>query len=68
MDTRIRWYEPNCVDRREWASDGVDLFRDAGEDRIIARTEGVAVFGEHLIEVRSDAFADYLIGVELEAP
>jgi len=68
VDTRIFWYEPNCVDRREWASDGVDLFREAGDDRIIARTGSVTEFGEHLIEVRSDAFADYLLGVDLEAP
>jgi hypothetical protein len=68
VDTRILWYEPNCVDREEWASGGIDIFREAGEDRVIERAGQVTQFGEHLIEVRSDAFADYLIRIHLEAP
>ena len=67
-DTRILWYEPNCADRDEWASAGIDVFRDAGEDRVLSRTGRVTQFGEHLVEIRSDAFADYLVKVDLEFP
>jgi len=67
-DTRVFWYEPNCADRDEWASQGVDIFREAGDDRVLARTGHVTQFGEHLVEVRSDAFADYLVKVDVEFP
>lgn len=65
-DTRIAWYEPNCVDRDEWASKGIDVFREAGDDGVLERTGRVTQFGEHLVEVRSDAFADFLIKVTVE--
>jgi hypothetical protein len=67
-DTRIRWYEPNCADRDEWASQGIDVFREAGDDRVLSRTGRVSEFGEHLVEIRSDAFADYLVKVDVEFP
>lgn len=67
VDTQIFWYEPNC-DREEWSSNGIDIFREAGDDRILEQTARMTQFGNHLIEVTSDAFADYLIKTDVTNP
>jgi hypothetical protein len=68
VDTHIFWYEPNCLDREEWSSDGIDIFREAGEDGIIEQTARMTQFGNHMIEVSSDAFADYFIKTDVASP
>jgi hypothetical protein len=67
-DTRLTFYEPDCIDRFEWTSDGVDLFRDAGPDAIFEVTGRVARLGEHLVQLRSDAVAHYHLRAEVRAP
>ncbi len=60
----IRAYEPSCsVDsaKAEVLMENVDIFKKAGDDRILDFELEVADVGEHLVELSSDASADYLI-------
>lgn len=62
----VRAYEPNCsVDttKAEVILENVDIFKKAGDDRMLDFELAVADVGEHLIEVNSDAGAEYLIVV-----
>ena len=64
-DTEIHWYEPGCFERYSYNSDGADLFREAGKTGILEREREVFLAGDHLIEVFSDAVADFLLKVEI---
>ena len=64
-DTEIHWYEPGCFERYSYFSDGTDLFREAGKTGILEKERDVFLAGDHLIEVFSDAVADFLLKVEV---
>ncbi len=68
LDTRILLSEPGCIDTYEWASEGRDIFLDAGSDRTLEVTQEVFEDGDHLLEVSSDAIGDYVIQVEVIKP
>ena len=60
----IHAFEPNCtVDKAkaETVWENVDIFKKAGSDRVLEFEMEVADEGEHLIELSSDAAAEYLI-------
>jgi hypothetical protein len=60
----VRAYEPNCsVDtaKAQVIMENVDIFKKAGDDRMLDFELAVADEGEHLIEINSDASAEYLI-------
>ncbi|RME22570.1 MAG: hypothetical protein D6806_12790 [Deltaproteobacteria bacterium] len=67
-DTEIIWYEPSCYDFYRYRSEGEDIFAIAGGDRVFEREQMVRNAGDHLVEVYSDAYAHYLIRVELKTP
>ena len=62
-DTEIAWYEVGCRDRKSAQSGGRDVFAEAGADRVWKRSQRVVTAGDHLVEVFSDAQAEYLLKV-----
>lgn len=68
LDTRILLSEPGCIDTYEWASEGIDIFLEAGNDRVLEVTQEVFLDGDHLLEVSSDSVSDYVVQVEVVAP
>ena len=62
-DTEIGWYEVGCSGRVSADSGGTDVFAEAGPDRVWKRSQKVNTAGDHLVEVFSDAQADYLLRV-----
>ncbi len=67
VDTGITWHEPGCFDSYEYRSGGEDIFLEAGGSRVMSRSQQVFLDGDHLIEVFSDAIADYVLKVEVDA-
>ncbi|MBS2025356.1 MAG: hypothetical protein JST92_23390 [Deltaproteobacteria bacterium] len=67
LDTEIAWYETGCSDRKSQSSGGTDIFSEAGADRIWSRTQTVYEAGDHLVEVFSDAQAQYLLRITVKA-
>lgn len=68
LDTRILLNEPGCIDTYEWASEGRDIFLEAGSDRVLEIEQEVVLEGDHLLEVSSDAVADYVLQVDVTKP
>lgn len=68
VDTEIRWHEPGCFDTYRWRSEGRDLFLLAGRSRLFTQSQQVVEGGDHLVEVFSDAIADYFLAVRVDAP
>ena len=67
IDTEILWYEPGCFDDvYRYASEGRDIFQEAGNDKVFTQEQQVFLEGDHLVEVFSDAVAEYIIKVEVE--
>ena len=64
-DTEITWFEPACIDDFDFDSQGADIFRDSNEQGIFVKEQRVFRAGDHLVEVRSDATADYLLRTEV---
>lgn len=64
-DTEIVWHEPACVDAYRYESQGVDVFADSNEQGIFVQQQKVFREGEHLVEVRSDATAGYLLRTDV---
>ncbi len=64
-DTEIIWHEPACVDAVRYESQGADIFADSNAQGIFIKQERVFREGEHLIEIRSDATADYLLRTDV---
>ena len=64
-DTEITWFEPACVDDFTFESQGADIFRDTNAQGIFEKEQRVFRAGDHLIEVRSDAVAEYLMRPEV---
>lgn len=65
-DTEILWYEPGCRDQYDHYLPGIDLFRQVGNDRLWTVVGTVYQEGDHLVEVRSDAMAEWLLKVEVQ--
>ncbi|HJL39978.1 MAG TPA: hypothetical protein RMG48_01630 [Myxococcales bacterium LLY-WYZ-16_1] len=66
LDTRIEISEPGCFETYEYVVDTIDLFREAGSDRILNfPPQQVVVDGDHLVVVASDAVADVLIRADV---
>jgi hypothetical protein len=65
-DTEVTWYEVGCTDRFSVDSNGVDVFASAGPDRVWLSKQQVFTDGDHLVEVFSDAQADYLLKVDVK--
>ncbi len=66
IDTEILWNEPGCFDTYQYLSEGRDIFLEAGNDKVFSQSQQVFLEGDHLVEVFSDAVADYLIKVEVD--
>ena len=66
FDTEVLWSEPGCFDTYQYRSEGRDVFLEAGNDRILTVSQQVFLEGEHLVEVFSDAVADYLLRVRVD--
>lgn len=64
-DTEVGFYETGCSSRASKDSGGADVFNEAGPARIWKRLQRVDTAGDHLIEVFSDAQADYLLRVNV---
>jgi hypothetical protein len=64
-DTEIIWHEPACVDNFRFESEGRDIFADSNEQGIFVQEQKVFREGEHLVEIRSDATATYLLRTEV---
>jgi hypothetical protein len=66
VETRILWNEPGCFDTYEYESEGRDIFEEAGNDQIFSQSRQVYLPGDHLIEVTSDALAEYALRIKVE--
>ncbi|MGI5864238.1 MAG: hypothetical protein ACOX6T_19580 [Myxococcales bacterium] len=65
-ETRFEWNEAGCGSKSVEAVEGLSLFKEyeaLGEVRRVAKVHRE---GDHLIEVTSDATADYLLKVEVK--
>lgn len=65
-DTEIIWYEPGCHDFYSYPVEGISLFREVGSDRLWTVKQTVFYEGDHLVTVRSDATAEYLLKAEIK--
>lgn len=68
VDTEIRWHEPGCFETYRWASEGRDIFLEAGDTRVLSESRQVEETGDHLIEIFSDATLEYWLRVRVDAP
>ena len=62
----IHAYEPDCTvnkSKAETILENVDIFKKAGSDRMLEFEMETADEGEHLVELSSDAAAEYLLVV-----
>lgn len=66
IDTEILWHEPGCFDTYQYLSEGRDIFLEAGDDKVFSRSQQVFLEGDHLVEIFSDAVADYVVKVDVE--
>ncbi len=60
----VRAYEPDCTlntNKSQHHMEDVDIFKKAGDDRILQFELEAQVAGEHLIEIYSDASSEYLL-------
>ncbi len=64
-DTEIVWYEPGCRDSVNHYLEGIDLFRQVGSDRQWTVVGAVYQEGDHLVEIRSDAAAEFMVKIEV---
>ena len=62
----VRAHEIGCVEIQEERLTDVDIFRRAGDDRILSFSFDLEGRGDHLIEWFADASAAYLLTIDLE--
>ncbi|MCP4674739.1 MAG: hypothetical protein GY854_04335 [Deltaproteobacteria bacterium] len=63
----VQVYEPDCTVEKNFASahlKDVDLFEEAGDDRVLMFEFDTFQEGEHLLEIYSDSSAEYLLIAE----
>ena len=65
VDTEVTWYESGCAQSEMSASDGSDVFAEAGANLVWTRSQLVTTAGDHLIDLFSDAQANYLLRVQV---
>jgi len=58
---RLEVSEPSCNEKATFDSAGADIFREAGEDGIIAMPIHTTRPGDHLVELSSDAYCSYVL-------
>lgn len=66
IDTEILWHEPGCFDTYQYLSEGRDIFLEAGNDQVFEQSHQVFLDGDHLVEIFSDAIAEYIVAVEVD--
>ena len=66
VETEVLWFEPGCFDTYQYRSNGRDIFFEAGNDRVLTVSQQVFLSGDHLVEVFSDAVAEYLLRVRID--
>jgi len=66
IDTEVTFYESECLSSDDVTSGGDDIFQEAGPGHIWQRSHQVVTAGDHLVEVFSDAQADYLLLVNIQ--
>jgi hypothetical protein len=68
-ETEVRWSEPGCSDEYRYQLSkhklAGDLFEQAGRDQVFGVEHAVVDYGDHLIEIYSDATCRYDVRVEL---
>jgi hypothetical protein len=64
----VQAYEPDCGDIVQDLREDVDVFEEAGDDRIIIFDLPTQTPGDHLIELYSDCATDYLLTAEAVEP
>ena len=67
-DTEILWHEPACVELFAYQSQGADVFDDTNPQGVFVQEMRVFRAGDHLVEVRSDASAEYLLRTTVLTP
>lgn len=65
-DTEVIWNEPGCHDSYNYYTEGIDLFRQVGSDRLWTVSNRVYQEGDHMLEITSDASAEFLLKIELD--
>lgn len=63
----VQAYEPDCtldIAKSQAHMEDVDIFKKAGDDRVLQFDLEAVMAGEHLIEIYADASAEYLLVVE----
>ena len=66
IETEVLWNEPSCFETYQYTSNGRDIFFEAGNDRILTVSQQIFRDGDHLVEVFSDAVAEYLLRVRVD--
>lgn len=67
-ETRFLWNETGCGTAFTVTVDGRDFFKEFDALGEFRRSKDLARPGDHLIEVSSDATADYLLKLEVDQP
>lgn len=67
-DTEIVWFEPACTELFTYQSQGANIFEDTNAQGVFVQEKRVFQRGDHLVEVRSDATAEYLLRVSVLTP
>jgi len=68
LATRIDWWEAGCGSKSSAVTAGQDFFKESEVEGQFRRVESVYQPGDHLIEVDSDATAEYYLKVEIIKP
>jgi hypothetical protein len=66
IDTEVTYNEVDCQSSDDETSGGADIFQQAGPARIWTNSHQVVTAGDHLVEVFSDAQAQYLLLVDVQ--
>ena len=59
--TELYFYKPGCFDRYSYDSKGKDIFRLAGDNRTFIVEQRLYEEGNHLIELTSDSYTEFLL-------
>ena len=63
---RLEVSEPSCNEKSIYDSGGVDIFKAAGDDGIIAMPVHTTRPGDHLVELSSDAYCSYFLRFSMQ--
>lgn len=65
---RLEWNDAACGTRSVEEIPGIGFFKEVEAEGELRRTKSVYQGGDHLLEVTSDATAEYLLKVEVKGP